>query len=202
MSMRVWKAKTKINLGDHLDFVKKFSYEEHTDYDLAGHVQALAIRSLSGSKSDFYRRDVVENPDDYKYTALYIGFKEIKWFIDFFKLDKCRIRIHKQLPRTDTPLHTDDQNIGAQSKADIRLRILTALNGDPDFVYDFKQGSQTKSLTLHKGESIVWDPDTVAHGMGNLTENKTRYSIVQIVRPNAWLQKFITEPRVIQFYDF
>jgi hypothetical protein len=47
------KAKTRLILQN--SWIKHLKFKEHTDYDLAGNVDAIAVKSESGSVYDFYR---------------------------------------------------------------------------------------------------------------------------------------------------
>ena len=47
------KAKTRLEFDNN--WVKQLKFVEHTDQDLAGHVDAISVKSESGSVFDFYR---------------------------------------------------------------------------------------------------------------------------------------------------
>ena len=57
------RPKTKLIFNN--TWVKKLIFKEHTDYDLAGNVDAIAVKSESGKVFDFYRSDPVENTEDF-----------------------------------------------------------------------------------------------------------------------------------------
>jgi len=192
--MKLWKARTIIK-GD-FSFVNSLVYRNHTDYDLKGVVDAISVKSATGSVYDFYRDSLLENPINFKYTKLYHQFK-VKKLIDFFELEKTRIRIHRQLPTYQTKLHVDEQNTEVKTKEDIRLRIFTALTSSKDFIYEFKSGKDYCIHSLKQGESLVFDPDEVEHGTKNLSKTEIRYSLVQIVKPNDWLKSFINNKQEI-----
>lgn len=192
------RAKTVIKFKNYwLDHLK---YKDHTDYDLAGPVQAIALKSESGSVYDFYRSNALEQPKDFKYTKLYEVSDDIADIVDFFKLDTTRIRIHKQSPNSTVKLHTDDNNTAAKTKEDYRLRLITALNGDDNFVYKFEVDGVLHEFSLKQGESVIFDPDKVKHGMENLSSTKNRYALVQIFRAypmSEWLKNFINQEQSI-----
>jgi hypothetical protein len=191
MSMLL-KAKTRLIFSNNwLDNIK---FKAHTDYDLAGNVDAIAIKSQSGSVYDFYRNDPLELPKNFKFTALYHKIKEVKSLVDYYEFETTRIRIHKQDPKQVIPLHVDGNNIAAKSKEDYRLRLITALTEDKDFIYRFRINGAVSIFSLKQGESILFDPDLVEHSMENNSEVFTRFALVQIFKAypiSAWLKDFL-----------
>ena len=190
--------KTTLNFDN--SWLNKLKFQEHTDYHLKGGCSAIAIKSESGSVYDFYRSNPLEDPKDFKYTKLYEISDDIADIVDFFKLDTTRIRIHKQSPNSTVKLHTDDNNTAAKSKEDYRLRLITALNGDDNFVYKFEVDGVLHEFSLKQGESVIFDPDKVKHGMENLSSTKNRYALVQIFRAypmSEWLKNFINQEQSI-----
>lgn len=166
--------------GDWLD---KLKFKNHTDYDLKDNCSAIAVKSESGSVYDFYRTNPIENPDEFKYTQLYHKIPEVKNIIDYFSfLETTRIRIHKTEPQQVIDLHTDDNNDQAKTQDDYRLRIITALNEDEDFIYTYEFEGKKQNILLEKGQSVIFDPDKVKHGLINNSKNKTRYALVQIFK--------------------
>ena len=79
-------------------------------------------------------------------------------------------------------LHTDDNNVQAKEKEDYRLRIITALNDDEDFTYTYEFEGIRHNIKLSKGQSIIFDPDKVKHGLINNSKSKARYALVQIFK--------------------
>lgn len=193
------RPKTKLDFDN--SWVDKLKFQEHTDIDLAGHVSAIAVKSESGKVFDFYRTDPLEKPSNFKYTALYNKIKQVKDITDFFKIETTRIRIHRQLPGQTIPLHTDDNNIHAKEANDYRLRLLTAITESDDFIYQFSVNNEIESYSLKKGESIIFDPDKVAHGMINNSKTSIRYCFVQIFQAypvTNWMKEFINNNEVIR----
>ena len=193
------RPKTKLDFDN--SWVDKLKFQEHTDTDLAGHVSAIAVKSESGKVFDFYRTDPLEKPSNFKYTALYNKIKQVKDITDFFKIETTRIRIHRQLPGQTIPLHTDDNNIHAKEANDYRLRLLTAITESDDFIYQFSVNNEIESYSLKKGESIIFDPDKVAHGMINNSKTSIRYCFVQIFQAypvTNWMKEFINNNEVIR----
>ena len=107
----LYKAKTKILFSDF--WIDHLVYKPHSDYDLAGHVDAIAIKSESGSVYDFYRSGQIEEPKDFKYTKLYDHYDEVQNLVNCFEIEKTRVRIHRQGPGHTIPDHVDDNNIYA-----------------------------------------------------------------------------------------
>lgn len=175
----------------------KLIFEAHTDYDLADCVDAIAIKSVDGTIHNFYREGSTENPSDFKYTAYYKIFKSL---VDYFELNTTRVRIHRQLPGNNTPLHTDDNNKGIKEPSEYNLRLLTALTESDDFIYQFENDGNLEQLKLKRGQSVIFDPDVIAHGMINNSKTETRYSLIQVFKAypvTNWLKDFINTEQII-----
>ena len=145
---------------------------------------------------DFYRSGQIEEPEDFKYTKLYNHFGELQRLVDSFKIEKTRVRIHRQSPGNTIPDHVDDNNVYAKKPEDMRLRIITALNHNDDAVYRFNN----QIMSLKKGESVVFEPDKVKHGMENNSKDTARYALVQIVKVypfSEWFKDFLYKDNTI-----
>jgi len=187
-------AKTKLVFDN--SWIKELKFKPHDDRDLAGNVDAVSIKSSDGNIFSFYRNKPVEYPEDFKYTKYYDLCKPL---IDYFQFQTTRIRVHKQEPGQNIPIHTDDNNVNAENKSDFRLRAVTALSGDPDFVYQFELNGEIEQFNLKVGETVIFDPDLVGHGMKNESRDKTRYSLVQIFNAypvTPWLKDFINTDQI------
>ena len=189
-------AKTKIECDT--SWLKQLDFKGHDDRDLAGNVDAVSIKSNDGGIHSFYRDKPVENPNDFRFTKYY---KLCSSLITYFEFETTRIRVHKQEPGQTIPIHTDDNNINAKSNEDFRLRAVTALTESDDFIYQFNYEGSIEQFSLKKGETVLFDPDLVGHGMINQSKTETRYSLVQIFKAypvSPWLKDFInTEQTVI-----
>jgi len=175
------KVKTKLIFYN--EWLNKIKFQDHTDYDLKGNCGAIAVKSESGSVYDFYRSNPVEDPKDFKYTQLYHKVNEVKSLIDYFDfIETTRVRIHKTGPGHKIPLHSDDNNIEAKKQDDYRLRMITALNDDDDFIYRYLFENKLEEIKLKQGQTIIFDPDKVEHGLINKSKNKSRYALVQIFK--------------------
>ena len=194
------KAKTRLEFDN--SWVKQLKFVEHTDQDLAGHVDAISVKSESGSVFDFYRSNPLENPDDFKYTALYDKIPQVKRLTDYFQLQTTRVRIHRQLPGQEIPLHTDGNNTAVKNKNDYMIRSITALTASKDFRYNFIDTENKRRVQwLRQGETILFDPDLIAHGMSNESKTETRYALVQIFKlypVTDWARDFISTKKVVK----
>ena len=116
-------------------------------------------------------------------------------------MQTTRIRIHRQLPGKKTPLHTDDNNKGIKEASEYNLRLLTALTESDKFLYQFEYQGKLEQINLKAGESVIFDPDTVSHGMINNSKNKIRYSLIQVFKAypvTNWLTDFINKEQIIK----
>lgn len=174
-------AKTKLSFDN--SWLKSLKFEDHTDYDLKGNCFAIAIKSESGKVFDFYRSEPIEKPKNFKLTQAYHKINEIKKIVDYFNfIETTRVRIHKSNPGHKIKLHTDDNNTHAKVDTDFRLRMITALNHDSDFIYTYEYNGVLQKIDLKQGESIIFDPDKVKHGLINQSKDKVRYALVQIFK--------------------
>ena len=193
------KAKTRLEFDN--SWVKQLKFVEHTDQDLAGHVDAISVKSESGSVFDFYRSNPLENPDDFKYTALYHKIPAVQKLVDHFQLQTTRVRIHRQLPGQEIPLHTDGNNTAVKDKNDYMIRSITALTASKDFRYNFIDTENKRRVQwLRQGETILFGPDLIAHGMSNESKTETRYALVQIFKlypVTDWARDFISTEKVV-----
>lgn len=193
MLMRV---KTKLDINT--DWLTKLNFKAHNDRDLAGHVDAVSIKSVDGDIHSFYRNKPVEYSSDFTYTKYYNLCNSL---IDFFEFDTTRIRIHKQEPGQTIPIHTDDNNINAKTNEDFRLRAVTALSESENFIYQFQHNEEIEQFSLKKGETVIFDPDLVGHGMINNSKTEIRYSLVQVFSAypvTPWLKDFINTNQIVR----
>ena len=118
-----------------------------------------------------------------------------------FELQTTRVRIHRQLPGQEIPLHTDGNNTTVKNKDDYMIRSITALTGSKDFRYNFIDTENKRRVQwLRQGETILFDPDLVAHGMANESTTETRYALVQIFKlypVTDWARDFISTEKVV-----
>jgi len=181
----LYLSKYKIPINISYEQLNKLPCIEHTDYDLNTGLEAVALKSNDGHIHSFYRTSFPEMPEDFINTKL-CTYSAINNYMQELKVEKCRVRIHKLPAQKHVKIHTDDQNDNYIGKS-YRMRVITAINDDKDFIYHWKYNNQSISCSLEKGQSIIFDPDKVAHGSNNLTLDKIRYTIISIIVPNKWL---------------
>ena len=180
--------------GEWSSVLNKLSFFECDDYDLKNAITGIALKSESGKVNDLLRSKPIEKPEDYSFTKLYEN-KTIKNLIDVFELETTRIRIFKQEPNHETSLHVDYNNTNS-SKEDYLVRIWMALNSNDNFKYFFKDKGILSTVNLKKGQSVIFNPDTVYHGAAN-NSNENRYSLNIIAKPNEWLRHFAERKETI-----
>ena len=59
-----------------------------------------------------------------------------------------------------------------------------------------KKSNITNTVYLEKGQSVIFNPDTVYHGAAN-NSNENRYSLNIIAKPNDWLRHFAERKEII-----
>lgn len=182
--------------GEWSSVLNKLSYFKCDDYDLKNAITGVALKSESGIVNDLLRSKPVEKPEDYSFTKLY-EHKTLKSLVDIFELETTRIRIFKQEPEHKTSLHIDYNNTNS-NKEDYLIRIWVALNSNKDFKYFFKDKKSNiiNTVYLEKGQSVIFNPDTVYHGATN-NSNENRYSLNIIAKPNDWLRHFAERKEII-----
>ena len=182
--------------GEWSSVLDKLSFFKCDDYDLKNAITGVALKSESGIVNDLLRSKPVEKPEDYSFTKLY-EHKTLKSLVDIFELETTRIRIFKQEPEHKTSLHIDYNNTNS-NKEDYLIRIWMALNSNKDFKYFFKDKKSNiiNTVYLEKGQSVIFNPDTVYHGATN-NSNENRYSLNIIAKPNDWLRHFAERKEII-----
>ena len=74
------------------------------------------------------------------------------------------------------------------------ILLTTALSDSPESVYNFEVKGKLHSYTLKRGETIIFDPDLVKHGMENRSTKNYRYALVQVFQAfpvSDWFKNFI-----------
>ena len=67
-------------------------------------------------------------------------------------------------------------------------------------IYTFEYNNETIEYQLKDGESIIFDPDLVKHGMKNKSKTKTRYALVQVFKAypvTEWMKNFINKKETV-----
>jgi len=187
--MHYWISKVKF-IGNWDEELENVPFYPHTDYDL-DQSSAVSIRSGNGQMHDLYKVDVLETPNLYKWTKLYYTMPKVRKIIDYFEVEKSRVRITKILPQCKILPHVDYNNSTVTKLEDYNFRILVPLNYSPDFIYLYKE----QKLTLEKGDSIIFDPDLVQHGCLNNSNTIARYALIMICKPNNWFKQLLIGPQ-------
>jgi hypothetical protein len=182
MKYQLTKTNLVFNWQENMD---KLPYFPCQDYDLKDAITACSIKSSSGKIEDLYKSNILDIPENYKYTKL-IQIPFINKLVSFFEFETTRIRIFKQDPKDITPMHIDkdDNNI---------VRLWVALNEDPLFKFYF--GKEKEEIILEKGSILVFNPNYL-HGAANLSDNKTRYTLNICGIPNNWLKNLVNSKEI------
>ena len=72
-------AKTKLDINT--EWLDSLTFKAHDDYDLAGNVDAVSIKSVDGGIHSFYRNKPVEYPNDFSYTKYYTIYNLKFWLV-------------------------------------------------------------------------------------------------------------------------
>jgi len=82
------------------------------------------------------------------------------------------------------------------------ITSITALTASKDFRYNFMDTKNKHRVQwLRQGETILFDPDLIAHGMSNESKTETRYALVQIFKlypVTDWARDFISTKKVVK----
>ena len=157
----------------------------------------IALRSLDGSNDTHVVSDALasERPEDFTYTPAYHNSPNLKAAVDWFKCDKARIRIFRQLPGQNVQLHHDFDNERHNfSRDDITVRIIMQL-GDTDSYYQLVNENCDITIKLVKGQFAIINTDFVWHATRN-RDNRARDTLNLIVKWNDWLTE-MTRPRKV-----
>lgn len=185
----------------------KTTYKEMEEVDnQKGQVNAYkncAFRSLDGrtdsfdAHSDFWRE---ENPADYKNTEAYENSPQLAAILDWFQVEKCRVRIFQQQPGHLMPLHTDFDNMRGNKYGET-LRIFVQLSDQPGGAwYRFRTEDSEVNINLQKGQFLIFHPDHTGHQTQNLTE-VPRNAFMLVVKRNEWLDSLVNHHETVTFVD-
>jgi hypothetical protein len=67
--------------------------------------------------------------------------------------------------------------------------------------YQFQLDGEIEQFTLKKGETVVFDPDLVGHGMINQSATDIRYSLVQVFKAypvSDWMKSFLLSDKTVK----
>lgn len=160
---------------------------------LQSNYKSVSLRSHDGElgtfdqPGDFWDE---EDPNNYEYTDLYYKCKDLRAVLDWFKVDKCRIRVFQLQPGRHTAMHTDMDNERGQNLGET-LRILIQLNDVPEGSWlRFRSADSDVSVPLRKGQFAIFNPDNTAHQSDNLSDFP-RNAVMMIVKRNEWIDNIV-----------
>lgn len=157
----------------------------------------ISLRSLDGNNDTMVVGDSMagEKPEQFTYTPAYYSSPNLKAAVDWFKCDKARIRIFRQLPGQNVCLHHDfDNERNNFSKEDITVRIITNLSDTDSYFQLINEGCDI-TIRLVQGQFIIINTDFVWHGTRN-NDSVPRDTLNMIVKWNDWLTE-LTKPREV-----
>jgi hypothetical protein len=168
--------------------------------------QHVAFRSRDGkaktwnNSEDYDKFYEEEIPSQFKDTEAYDIAPKIGSIIDWFKCDKTRVRIFRQVPGHFNVLHTDYDNKRGQAHGQT-LRILLQLSDMPGGSwFKFRTDDSEINMSLLKGQFVVFNTDTVAHQTENMTDIN-RDALVMVVKKNHWVENLQNNFDRLQWID-
>lgn len=185
----------EVDRADFFDVPTTFKeVSKHDDQKgLQSNYKTVSIRSHDGKldtfdqPGDFWDE---EDPNNYQNTDLYYKSKDLRALLDWFKVEKCRVRVFQLQPGCHTAMHTDMDNERGQQLGET-LRILVQLNNVPDGAWmRFRSTDSDVSIPLRKGQFAIFNPDNTAHQSDNLS-SIPRNAVMMIVKRNAWLDSIV-----------
>ena len=136
-----------------------------------------------------------ERPEQFTYTPAYYSSPNLKAAVDWFKCDKARIRIFRQLPGQNVLLHHDFDNERTNfSKENITVRIIVNLS-DTDSYFQLVNESCDITIRLVQGQFTIINTDFTWHATRN-KDTVHRDTLNMIVKWNDWLAE-LTKPREV-----
>jgi len=152
----------------------------------AGAVEYLTFISF---KSRSYDGDPHkgEIPEDFKWTKIYYDNPCLKALIDWFPVEKTRVRLARATPHDTLQLHFDWDNARHDfNPAEHQVRIFVSLD-KTDCWYRLTDGRSDAHFQLSRGQFIVLDVDQVLHATENNDEQPRSNLIIQ-AKTNFWIR--------------
>ena len=133
------------------------------------------------------RADRGELEKDFIWTSLYYNNPVLKSVIDWFPVDKTRVRIGRTFPGAYIGPHFDwdNQRLGYNANEQI-VRIWVQLD-DCECWYRLTNGIDDITVTLKKGQFIILNVDTVVHQTETLSE-QPRSNLLIHAKVNHWVR--------------
>ena len=161
----------------------------------SGKFTVVSFKSRDGNNETMDSPPEPEIPENFQYTPAYYSSDKIKKAIDWFKCDKTRVRIFRQLPGKNLELHHDFDNEKQGFDPDMTMvRILMPLT-DSDSYLNLANSDSDVMIKLVKGQFAIVNVDTVWHGSVSYDE-EPRDMLNIIAKWNDWLDT-MTRPKPI-----
>jgi hypothetical protein len=175
-------AKLQPAIGEHINkhCLEKRNFDEKIIW--------LSFKSKDG---DPYTKPAIPNkgeiPEDYKWTSAYYDNPVLKKLIDWFPVEKTRVRLSQEQPGAVLQPHFDwDNTRFADEVKDRVVRIWVQLD-DSECWYRLTNGDVDASFTLKRGQFIVLNVDTVIHATYNRSD-KPRNNLIIHAHTNFWIK--------------
>ena len=166
---------------------------------LQNNYKTLALRSHDGKNHTFDQPGdfwAEENPANYSYTDAYHSSPELKAMLEWFQVEKCRIRVFQLQANSHTAMHTDMDNERGQEFGET-LRILVQLDDvEGGSWLRFRTADSDVSVSLKKGQFVIFNPDNTAHQSDNQS-NLPRNAVMMIVKRNEWLDNLVNNSKPV-----
>lgn len=128
-----------------------------------------------------------EIPEDYKWTEVYYENPILKSVIDWFPVEKTRVRLARENPGSYVAPHFDwDNLLHGFDKSNQIVRIWVQLD-DTNVWYRLTNGVDDVSVKLQRGQWLVLNVDTVIHATQNHSD-KPRSNLIIHAKMNSWLR--------------
>jgi len=128
-----------------------------------------------------------EVPEDFQWTSLYHDNPILKSLIDWFPVEKTRVRLARAAPNGYLKPHFDWDNQRHDFNPDEhQIRIWIQLSEGENW-YRFTDGISDINIRLERGQFIILDPDQVIHATENRSDTP-RDNIIINAKTNHWVR--------------
>lgn len=173
-------ANLRPRVGEHINkhCLEKRNFDEKITW--------LSFKSKDG---DPYTKPAIANkgevPEDYEWTSAYYDNPTLRRVIDWFPVEKTRVRLSQEQPGAFLDLHYDWDNVRfGDTKRDHIVRIWVQLD-DTECWYRLTNGVVDASFTLRRGQFVMLNVDAVLHSTFN-TSDKPRNNLIIHAVNNFW----------------
>ena len=172
----------KPRVGEHINqhCLEKRNFDEKITW--------LSFRSKDGNE---YTKPAIPNrgeiPEDYQWTSIYYANPMLKKLIDWFPVQKTRVRLSQEQPGAHLDLHYDWDNARFDdTRQDHIIRIWIQLD-DCECWYRLTNGVVDASFTLRRGQFVMLNVDSVLHSTFNRSDRPRNNLIINAVN-NFWIR--------------